>query len=267
MLQALASVRDHKSKSTMRPRRLAASCAQKQRCVARACGTLHGKQQGRTAGLLRAGGLGSGSYSHSTGSFFGFPLTLLSPRLACTSLLWASAASLSTPWYPVLDLSMTQSSPPLSVLQLGGQTGWWQASATNGTIAAVEMSVGPPSGCLMHDSVATALCTARQDNGAHRQLVDGRAGSRKSGVPVALHRSVDGPRLGRPVYWLLRSSRDQRMGNRQAGKPTRRPLTTSHCARCPTNEQAGSTTPCSLTLALLSLQVLQAIDQVTDRSI
>lgn len=57
------------------------------------------------------------------------------------------------------------------------------------------------------------------------------------------------------------------MGNRQAGKPTRRPLTTSHCARCPTNEQAGSTTPCSLTLALLSLQVLQAIDQVTDRSI
>lgn len=58
------------------------------------------------------------------------------------------------------------------------------------------------------------------------------------------------------------------MGNRQAGKPARRPLTTRHCALVPTNEHAGSTTPCSLSLALLSrCKALQAIDQVTDRSI
>lgn len=74
VLQALASVRDHKSKSTMRPRRLVASCAQLQRCVARPCGTLHGKQQGRTAALR--GRAGVQLLLPFDWVFFGFPLTL-----------------------------------------------------------------------------------------------------------------------------------------------------------------------------------------------
>lgn len=79
VLQALASVRDHKSKSKMRPRRLVASCAQLQRCVARPCGTLHGKQQGRTAALR---GLGSSSCSHSTGPFwFSFDSAISTPGM------------------------------------------------------------------------------------------------------------------------------------------------------------------------------------------
>lgn len=94
VLQALASVRDHKSKSTMRPRRLVASCAQLQRCVARPCGTLHGKQQGRTA-ALRGAGWGPAPAPIRLG-FFGLP--------------WASA--ISTPGMHIAPLGEGRLPPP-----------------------------------------------------------------------------------------------------------------------------------------------------------
>lgn len=80
VLQALASVRDHKSKSTMRPRRLVASCVQLQRCVARPCGTLHGKQQGRTAAA--AAGWGPAPTPIRRGPFwFSFDSTISTPGM------------------------------------------------------------------------------------------------------------------------------------------------------------------------------------------
>lgn len=56
-------------------------------------------------------------------------------------------------------------------------------------------------------------------------------------------------------------------GDRQAGRPTRRPVTTSHCARC--RQMAGRLhRPLLPQLGRpVSLQVLQAIEEVTDRSI
>lgn len=154
---------------------------------------------------------------------FGFPLTLLSPRLACTSPLWAIAASLTPLGSPVLDLSMTRSSPSFRPAG-AGQTGWWQASRARQT----EPSLQPrcqlgPSGCLMHDSVATASALRGRKTGpaGPAPAGDGRAGSRKSGVPVVLHRSAYGPPSRPPMDWLLRSSRDQRMGtDRQVNQPT-----------------------------------------------
>lgn len=64
-----------------RPRRLVASCAQLQRCVARPCGTLHGKQQGRTA-ALRGAGWGPAPAPIRLGLFWFSLDALLSPRLA-----------------------------------------------------------------------------------------------------------------------------------------------------------------------------------------
>lgn len=194
MLQALASVRDHKSKSTMRPRRLVASCAQLQRCVARPCGTLHGKQQGRTA-ALRGAGWGPAPAPIRLGLFW-FSLDL------CYLHAWHAHRPFGrgpppSPLNPTLDLSMTRSSPPSFRPAADGQTGWSQAKQTE-VLLQPRCQLGP-SACLMHDSVATASATGGSKTGP-APAGDGRAGSRKSGVPVALHRSIYGLRLGR--LWI-----------------------------------------------------------------
>lgn len=125
VLQALASVRDHKSKSTMRPRRLVASCAQ----VAAVRGAALWYAPREAAGPYRCccgAGWGPAPTPIRLGPF-GFPLTLLSPRLACTSPLWASAASLPglpPPGKPGLGPVNDTVLPPPSVLQvLGKQDG------------------------------------------------------------------------------------------------------------------------------------------------
>lgn len=98
--------------------RLVASCAQLQRCVARPCGTLHGKQQGRTAALR---GLGSSSYSHSTGSFwFSFDSAISTPGMHIAPL---GEGRLSPPLNPGLGPVNDTVLPSLlpSVLQLTGK--------------------------------------------------------------------------------------------------------------------------------------------------
>lgn len=76
-----------------------------------------------------------------------------------------------------------------------------------------------PSACLMHDSVATASATTGRKTGP-APAGDGRAGSRKSGVPVVLHRSIYGLRLGRLWIGCYGASRDQKMGtDRQVDLP------------------------------------------------
>lgn len=165
------------------------------------CGTLHGKQQGRTAAwagiqLLMALSVGD------------FDSAISTPGMHIASL-GRVASSLA----PVLDLSMTRSSP-LSVLQL--------TSKQDGGRRANEVSMQPrrqlgPSACLMHDSVATAL---QQEAGkrAQRQLVtDGlgpeNVGSRScciglsTGSVSAAHGLADAGLEG------------SENGDRQAGRP------------------------------------------------
>lgn len=175
----------------------------------------------RAVPLLLRRGLGSGSYSHSTGPFwFSFDSAISTPGMHIALL-----GECRPPYplgSPVLDLSMTRSSPSFRPAG-AGQTGWWQASRARQT----EPSLQPrcqlgPSGCLMHDSVATASALRGRKTGpaGPAPAGDGRAGSRKSGVPVVLHRSVYGPPSRPPMDWLLRSLRDQRMGtDRQVNQP------------------------------------------------
>lgn len=140
-------------------------------------------------------GLGSSSCSHSTG-FFWFALGL------CYLHAWHAHRSFgrgppASPLTPALDLSMTRSSPPSFRPAADGQTGWSQARQTE-VLLQPRCQLGP-SACLMHDSVATASATRGSKTGP-APAGDGRAGSRKSGVPVVLHRSIYGLRLGR--LWI-----------------------------------------------------------------
>ena len=98
-----------------RPRRLVASCAQLQQCVAWPCGTLPRE----AAGPYRCAAWAGVQLLLPFDWVFLVLSTLLPPRLG---MHMASLGEdlLPPPLNPVLDLSMTRSSPP-SVLQLAGK--------------------------------------------------------------------------------------------------------------------------------------------------
>ena len=260
VLQALASVRDHKSKSTMRPRRLVASCAQ---CCS---GAWRGPVV-RSTGSRRAVPLrlraGVQLLLPFDWDFLVFPLTLAisTPGMHIALL---GEGRLQGPPEPGLGGPVNDTVLPSFRPAADGQTGWWQARQTEPSLQP-RCQLGP-SACLMHDSVATASASARQENGPSSQLVTDGLGPEKVGSRSCCIGLSTGP-VSAACGLAVTELEGSENGDRQAGRPTRRPLTTRHCARCrqmagwlhhPLRPQLGHS---------VSLQVLQAIEEVTDRSI
>jgi hypothetical protein len=224
VLQALASVRDHKFEIHN-----AAQAASKVSCVcvcvcvsaqvaagerARPCGTLRREAAGPyRCCVLRAaccGGLGARLLLPFdwVPFFCFFLLTLPSPRLPCTSLLWATAASFTRSPLPRQTRSWSPpSSPPPQPPPFRSedeQTGGWHAMAKGARCYSRYVSWSP-SGCPMHDSVATASATGhwigRKTAGPQRaSLVTDGLGPGKVGSRSCCIRLPTGPGLGR--LWI-----------------------------------------------------------------